>query len=129
MIATYLPATPARRGSSSWRSANMQMPDEVFELFFGTPREGQDALDEHFQFAHMLRATVRFQPDIARPAGCTDAPRRRHRRGVHRRALRPHLPRAGRLLGIEPTLFPGDHIGFAEQPETFAARLREILGA
>jgi hypothetical protein len=43
---------------------NLQMPDEVFEMFFGTPREGQDAADEHFQFAHMLRHTVRFRPDI-----------------------------------------------------------------
>lgn len=32
-------------------------------------------------------------------------------------------------LGIEPTLFPGDHIGFAEEPAAFAVRLREVLGA
>jgi hypothetical protein len=27
-------------------------------------------------------------------------------------------------LGIEPTRFPGDHIGFVAQPEPFAAVLR-----
>jgi hypothetical protein len=30
-------------------------------------------------------------------------------------------------LGIEPTRFPGDHIGFVEAPEPFAARLRTVL--
>ncbi len=50
--------------------------------------------DEHFQFAHMLRGTVRWRPD-------------------------PDTLRATpvRLL-----------IGFAEDPKTFAARLRELLG-
>jgi hypothetical protein len=32
-------------------------------------------------------------------------------------------------LGIEPTLFPGDHIGFVDHPDAFAARLREVLDA
>jgi pimeloyl-ACP methyl ester carboxylesterase len=31
-------------------------------------------------------------------------------------------------LGIEPVVFPGDHIGMALQPDAFAARLREVLG-
>ncbi|MGP3923291.1 hypothetical protein [Streptomyces sp. 8N616] len=30
-------------------------------------------------------------------------------------------------LGIEPTLFPGGHTGFVEDPDTFAIRLREAL--
>jgi hypothetical protein len=30
-------------------------------------------------------------------------------------------------LGIEPTLFPGGHAGFVEDPATFADRLREVL--
>jgi pimeloyl-ACP methyl ester carboxylesterase len=33
-----------------------------------------------------------------------------------------------RGLGIEPVVFPGDHIGMALQPDSFAARLREVLG-
>lgn len=39
--------------------------------------------------------------------------------------------RAGRALaaelGIAPTMFPGGHIGFAEDPASFAVRLREVL--
>jgi pimeloyl-ACP methyl ester carboxylesterase len=33
-----------------------------------------------------------------------------------------------RGLGIEPVVFPGDHVGMATQPDAFAARLREVLG-
>jgi hypothetical protein len=29
--------------------------------------------------------------------------------------------------GIEPTMFPGGHIGFTENPSGFAARLRAVL--
>ncbi len=34
-----------------------------------------------------------------------------------------------RGLGVDPTVFPGDHIGMAIQPDAFAARLREVLSA
>ncbi|ASU82594.1 hypothetical protein CDO52_07160 [Nocardiopsis gilva YIM 90087] len=30
-------------------------------------------------------------------------------------------------LGSAPVFFPGGHVGFTEQPDTFAARLREFL--
>jgi hypothetical protein len=30
-------------------------------------------------------------------------------------------------LGIEPTMFPGGHIGFVEDPNGFATRLRPVL--
>ncbi len=54
-------------------------------------------------------------------------------RGRHRRASRPassataRPERSAAALGIEPTMFPGDHIGFAEDPEAFAIRLRAVL--
>jgi hypothetical protein len=31
-------------------------------------------------------------------------------------------------LGTEPTLFPGDHIGFIGNPDAFATRLRAVIG-
>ena len=30
-------------------------------------------------------------------------------------------------LGTEPTMFPGGHIGFAEDPGGFATRLRSVV--
>jgi len=29
-------------------NANIQLPDEVFEMVFGAPRQGQAAADEHY---------------------------------------------------------------------------------
>lgn len=129
MIATYLTGDTRSAWKQFMEIGNLQMPDEVFELYFGTPREGQDALDEHFQFAHMLRHTVRFRPDIA---ALRAAPTRLVV-GIGEESGGELCDRTSRaladLLGLEPTLFPGDHIGFAEHPEAFAVRLREILGA
>ena len=33
------------------------------------------------------------------------------------------------VLGIQTTFFPGDHIGFADDPAAFAPRLRAVLAA
>ena len=129
MIATYLTGDTRSAWKQFMEIGNLQMPDEVFEMFFGTPREGQDALDEHFQFAHMLRATVRFRPDIE---ALRAAPTRLVV-GIGEESAGELCDRTSRaladLLGLEPTLFPGDHIGFADHPEAFGVRLREILGA
>jgi pimeloyl-ACP methyl ester carboxylesterase len=32
-------------------------------------------------------------------------------------------------LGVKPVMFPGDHVGMGTQPDEFAVRLREVLGA
>ncbi|MBB4932817.1 hypothetical protein F4561_003637 [Lipingzhangella halophila] len=32
-------------------------------------------------------------------------------------------------LGVEPALLPGGHVGFPEDPEAFATRLRQVLAA
>jgi len=34
---------------------------------------------------------------------------------------------AAAALGVEPAMFPGGHVGFAENPAGFATRLRAIL--
>jgi len=129
MIATYLTGDTRTAWRQFMAIGSIAMPDEVFEMVFGTPREGQAAADEHFQFAHMIRHTVRFRPDV-------DALRAAPTRlvvGIGEESAGQLCDRASRaladLLGIEPTLFPGDHIGFAERPEAFAVRLREIIGA
>jgi hypothetical protein len=31
-------------------------------------------------------------------------------------------------LGVTPTMFPGGHTGFEDDPEAFAGRLRALLG-
>ncbi|WP_315094382.1 alpha/beta hydrolase [uncultured Cellulomonas sp.] len=129
MITTYLTGDTRAAWLQFMAIGNLAIPDEVFELVFGTPREGQAAADEHFQFAHMIRHTVRFRPDVD---ALLAAPTRLVV-GIGEESTGQLCDRTSRalagLLGIEPTLFPGDHIGYAEQPDAFAVRLRETMGA
>ncbi|WP_421735538.1 alpha/beta fold hydrolase [Cellulomonas sp.] len=129
MIATYLTGDTRSAWQQFMVIGNLQMPDEVFEMVFGSPRQGQAAADEHFQFAHLIRHTVRFRPNIE----VLRAAATRLVIGIGEESTGQLCDRTSRaladLLGLEPTLFPGDHIGFAEQPEAFAVRLREIIGA
>ena len=64
MIETYLAGD--RRGA--WKvfmkTANIHLPDELFEAMFGGEIEGQAAADEHFYFAHMERPTTFWKPDL-----------------------------------------------------------------
>ena len=77
----------------------------------------------------MLRPTVRSVPDAAalRAGGA------RVVAGIGQASAGELCDRATRalaaLLGTEPVMFPGGHIGFADDPESFAARLREVLAA
>jgi pimeloyl-ACP methyl ester carboxylesterase len=127
MIATYLSGDV--RGA--WREfldvANIRMPDEVFEAVFGGPREGQAAADERFGFERMLRGTVHWRPDVARLASVPV----RVVVGIGEDSTGELCDRASRALtaalGTEPAMFPGGHIGFAEDPAAFAARLRAVL--
>ena len=93
------------------------------------PREGQAAADEYYQFAHMLRGTTRWQPDLDRLRAVST----RIVVGIGEESTGQLCDRTSRALAaaldLEPTLFPGDHIGFVEVPDAFAARLRTVLSA
>ncbi|MGV9308952.1 alpha/beta fold hydrolase [Nonomuraea sp. NPDC003727] len=127
IIATHLAGDARGAFRKFLEQANIFLPEEVFEHMVGGDRDPQDVADADFQHTHMLRPTVRWVPDV--------------------HALRSGKPRivvgigtdsAGQLcdrssraladtLGVEPTMFPGDHVGFAGDPERFAARLRAVL--
>ncbi len=127
MIANYLSGDRRTAWRQFLRTANIYLPDEVFEGMFGGDPGPQGLADEHFQFAHMLRATTRFLPDI-------DALRSGPARvvvGIGEQSGGQLCDRASRALaqalGVEPAMFPGGHIGFAEDPAGFQARLREVV--
>jgi pimeloyl-ACP methyl ester carboxylesterase len=127
VITTYLSGDVV----GAWRKfmvmANIHMPEPVFMAMFGGERDPQSAADEHYQHAHMMRATIRWQPDIA----ALRAGAARIVVGVGDQSTGQFCDRTStalaQALGIELTMFPGGHTGFAEAPEPFAARLREIL--
>ncbi|MPZ00654.1 MAG: alpha/beta fold hydrolase [Actinophytocola sp.] len=115
----------------SWRKfldmADIAMPEELIQQIFGGPRDPQQVADDDFQNAHMLRPTSFWRPDI-------DALRAASTRiviGIGDESTGQLCDRTSRalaeLLSIEPTPFPGDHIGFAEDPAAFAPPLRAVL--
>ncbi|MGH3487621.1 MAG: alpha/beta fold hydrolase [Actinopolymorphaceae bacterium] len=128
LIATHLSGDVV----GAWRKflaiANIEMPEEVFQMMFAGERTPQEAADDDFQYAHMIRSTVRWVPDI-------DVLRTTKTRvviGIGDDSAGQLCDRSSRALaaalGIAPTMFPGGHIGFAEDPDTFATRLRAVLG-
>ncbi|PSL53590.1 pimeloyl-ACP methyl ester carboxylesterase [Saccharothrix carnea] len=127
MVATYLSGDAV----GAWRQflsiANIHMPDEVVEHVFGGERDPQDLADERFQYEHMLRPTVRWVPDfdVLRAASSRIVV------GIGEDSGGELCERTSKALaeglGVEPTMFPGGHIGFVDDPERFATRLREVL--
>ncbi|MBM7085042.1 alpha/beta fold hydrolase [Micromonospora humidisoli] len=127
MIATY------RRGDrlGAWRkflaTANIVMPEEMVQGMFGHEPDPQDAADERYQYLHTLRGTTRYQPDVtALRAGPT-----RVLVGLGEESAGELCDRSSRALaaalGVPPTMFPGGHIGFTDDPAGFAVRLREVI--
>ncbi|MFM9372252.1 alpha/beta fold hydrolase [Streptomyces sp. Da 82-17] len=127
MISTYLAGDVLGAWRAFFATAGFELPDAVLHEMFGGERAPQQVADERRWFAHELRHTVAWLPDVEAL-----------------RALGPRLvvaigeESAGRLcdrtsralaaaLGSEPVLFPGGHTGFAEDPEAFEPRLRKLL--
>lgn len=117
--------------AAAWRlflaDANIELPEPVFAGMFGTPLEGQPAADEDFFFRHEMRPSIDFVPDLeALRTGGT-----RIVVGIGAESSGQVCDRTSRALadalGGEPVIFPGDHIGFAEDPDTFAPTLRANL--
>jgi len=84
-------------------------------------------VDTSYQNRHMLRPTTQWQPDITvlRSAATRVVV------GIGETSTGQLCDRTSRALaaalGTEPTMFPGGHTGFAEDPGGFAARLRSVL--
>ncbi|KAF0647690.1 MULTISPECIES: alpha/beta fold hydrolase [Streptomyces] len=93
----------------------------------GEPSE-QDLADSARFFAHELRGTVRYVPDI--PALTGGPTRVVVGVGAASAGLLtyPTSMALAELLGTAPVEFPGDHGGFLGQPEEFAGTLRRVLG-
>ncbi|MEI3844664.1 MULTISPECIES: alpha/beta fold hydrolase [unclassified Microbacterium] len=115
----------------AWRmffaQAGIEVPDGMLEGMFGGEREQRERAEEAFWFATELPASVCWEPD-----------RTALRRGP-RIVLGIGEESAGQLcerttealaerLDLGTVRFPGDHTGFVDHPQAFAARLREVLG-
>ena len=107
--------------------ADIPMPEEVFAVVFGESPEGRDADDEAFGVQNMELETSFWEPplDELRRCGVPIVI------GIGEESTGQLCDRASRRLadelGVAPTMFPGDHIGFTEHPDLFAASLLEAL--
>jgi pimeloyl-ACP methyl ester carboxylesterase len=117
--------------AGSWQAfldnADIDLPEGVFEAMFAAEPDPQTIADTTYQNTHMLRPTTHWQPDIdaLRAAGTRIVV------GIGETSAGQLCDRTSRALatelGIEPTMFPGGHTGFAEDPVGFAARLCSVL--
>jgi pimeloyl-ACP methyl ester carboxylesterase len=127
LIATYHAGDVLGAWAKFMDQANIVLPDGVLEQMFGGDRDPQALADERRWFAHELRATVYWRPDLE----ALRATAARIVIGIGEESAGQHCDRVSRALagalGVEPVMFPGDHIGFVEDPERFAARLRSAL--
>jgi pimeloyl-ACP methyl ester carboxylesterase len=129
IITTYFAGDTVGAARKFLALANIHLPEEVFQHMFAAKRDAQQIADDDYQHAHMLRPTIRWRPDLsALRWGPT-----RVVVGIGTDSADQLCDRTSRALavalGIEPTMFPGDHVGFAANPPAFATRLREVLNA
>jgi pimeloyl-ACP methyl ester carboxylesterase len=100
--------------------------EDLAAMPMGEPSE-QDLADSARFFAHELRWTTRYLPDVA---ALTAGPARVVV-GVGAESGKLLTQRTSAALaerlGTEPAEFPGEHGGFMEQPEAFADTLRKLL--
>jgi hypothetical protein len=107
--------------------ADIALPEPVFQHLFGGERSPRQMADDDFQHRHMLRQTTRWYPHVAalRSNGVRIVV------GIGETSAGQVAERTARALaaalGIEPAMFPGGHVGFVEDPDRFAVRLRTIL--
>lgn len=127
MIATYVGGDVLGAWAKFFALANMTVPDGVLEAMFGGDRDPRVVADERFWFAHELRPSVRWHPDVT----ALRATPTRVMIGLGEESGGELCERTSTALatalGIEPTSFPGGHIGFTEDPAAFHTRLREVL--
>ncbi|MBL7255382.1 alpha/beta hydrolase [Actinoplanes sp. LDG1-01] len=107
--------------------ANLRLPDEVVEMMAGGEPSEQELADDAFQYRNMYRGTVGFRPDIERLLSVPT----RVLIGLGEDSAGELCDRSSRalaaMLGREPVMFPGGHIGFAEDPAAFEPELRKLL--
>jgi pimeloyl-ACP methyl ester carboxylesterase len=127
LIAAYLAGDVIGAWTKFFEQANIPMPDGMIEQMFGGDRDPQLVAGERFWFAHEMRPTTRWRPDLS----ALRATPTRIVVGIGEESAGQMCDRTSTALavalGIEPTRFPGGHIGFVDDPERFAERLRAVL--
>ncbi|SFW82507.1 alpha/beta fold hydrolase [Amycolatopsis australiensis] len=132
-VTRYLPATALDGPDipAIFRDQGLRRAYTAFTALMGLdpapPLDPRAEANFAYFFGHLMPATGTYDPDL-------DALRATSARLVvavgEKSAGQPAHEAALGLaadLGLHPEPFPGDHGGFAAEPDTFAAHLREVL--
>lgn len=127
MIAAYAEGDVLGAWRKFFAVANIPMPEPMLAQMFGPERDPRQIAGERYWFAHEIRGTTTWEPDIV----ALLATRARLVVGIGADSAGQFCDRTSRALAsavdLAPTLFPGGHIGFADDPAAFVVRLREVL--
>nr|WP_024805144.1 alpha/beta hydrolase [Nocardia sp. BMG51109] len=127
IVATYRRGDEIEAIRKFFASTDMELPEEAFQRMFGDRTPASAAEDRYF-YLHELEGTAGWRPDL----DALRAVRERLVIGIGQASAGQFCDRTSRALAadlsIEPTPFPGGHVGFVEAPEKFAVRLREVIG-
>lgn len=128
IVQTYLTGDVAGAWRMFFAGADITVPDEAALGSVPVEQDPKAMADEAFFFAHTLRPSTWWQPDL-------DALRHSSARiviGIGEGSIGQVCYRTSTALasalGRAPTMFPGDHVGFVAHPEHFADRLRAVPG-
>jgi pimeloyl-ACP methyl ester carboxylesterase len=125
LMADYLAGDVVGAWKQFFQLANIYLPDEAAQMMFGGDRDPVQVAAEHFWFAHEMRESITWLPDLDRLRGVEVVI------GIGADSAGQLCERTSEALaerlGVEPTRFPGGHTGFADQPEPFAKSLRAEL--
>ncbi|MFI1916752.1 alpha/beta fold hydrolase [Nocardia sp. NPDC020380] len=127
VAATYVSGDVLGAIRKFFAMTGLNLPEEAMLQMFGGERDARTLADERYFYEHELHATAGWEPDL-------DGLRKASGKiviGIGEASAGLFCDRTSRALGtaleIEPEMFAGGHTGFAEDPESFAKRLREIL--
>lgn len=129
MCERYLDGDVIGAWTMFFKNAGISIPDEAIQQMFGGERDPQEVADERYWFAHELRPSTWWQPNIELL--------HRHSRdieltiGIGEDSAGQECDRTSRALckqlGKTPVHFPGGHTGFIRNTEEFAAQLEKLL--
>ncbi|MEC3956527.1 alpha/beta hydrolase [Nocardia sp. CDC153] len=127
IIATYDTGDVLGAVRKFFTMTGLSMPEEVLQQMFAGERAPSSIASDDYFYRHELRPTSGWRPSL-------DALRATPTKIIvglgdeSTNQFCDHTSRAlCRELSLEPTMFPGGHGGFMEQPDAFAKRVREVL--
>ena len=127
IIALYLSGDKPGAWAKFFTDANIMFPDGAPPTMGHGEPDPQAIADELFFFAHTLRPTSHWTPNVS--ALRQDSPRIIV--GVGEASTGQLCARTSSALAAAlhtaPFEFPGDHVGFLFAPDQFAVRLRAVL--